>query len=82
MLVSVPPFPQAPHRPGYSVEGTTYLTLTPITHTREQVDGCSMDLTGTEFRDYHRRSCVCKQHMHDQEVMLNGSTMRFCHQVR
>jgi hypothetical protein len=46
-----------------------------------QVDGCSKDLTGTEFLDYHRRSRVCKQHMRDLEVMLNGRAMRFCHQV-
>jgi hypothetical protein len=46
------------------------------------VDGCSVDVAGSEFRDYQRRSCVCKQHMRDTEVMLNGRSMRFCHQVR
>ncbi|KAG1676357.1 hypothetical protein FOA52_001152 [Chlamydomonas sp. UWO 241] len=45
-----------------------------------QVDGCSIDLMGANFREYHRRARVCKQHMRDLEVMLNGRAMRFCHQ--
>jgi hypothetical protein len=52
------------------------------TRTHAQVDGCSIDFTATDFQDCQHRSHVCNQHKRDLEVMLNGRSMRFCHQVR
>lgn len=46
-----------------------------------QVDDCGIDLTGTEFKNYHRTSRVCRQHMKELHVTWGGRDSRYCHQV-
>lgn len=45
-----------------------------------QVPGCTSDLTS--MREYHQRYKICEFHLKAQAVVKDGTTQRFCQQVR
>ena len=47
-----------------------------------QVADCGLDLSGEEFRKYHRRNRVCDKHLKVLSVMVKGQLSRYCQQVR
>ncbi|KAK8953933.1 Squamosa promoter-binding-like protein 3 [Platanthera zijinensis] len=49
-----------------------------IQHSRCQVDGCNIDLTGA--KDYHRKHRVCASHSKSPRVIVAGHELRFCQQ--